>query len=125
MEQFVRFRLDDYPAKPPGVELWDEQQQLPMVADRWPDWFNYFVEESFPDLVTIEAAPYSTALLELSVSIAARKRHLFSESWNPSGDITQCLTPMVHHLLSQASQRKSADVRRRRVRQLVPQQQSA
>lgn len=123
-EHFVRFRLDGYPAQPPHVEPWDEEERLVILYDRWPDWFNHFIAESYPDLVTVDPPPYSTGLLELSVSIAARKRQLSCDSWRASGDLTQCLAPMINHLLSQAH-RKGFDVRRRGVRRLVPQQQSA
>ena len=124
-EQFVRFRLDDYPASPPAVELWDETEQRPLVHDCWPVWFKYFVVESYPHLITVDPAPYSPGLLKLSISIAAHRRHVDCDPWSPAGDITQCLLPMVYHFLSQPVFRKDADVQRRAIRRLVPQQQSA
>lgn len=125
-EHFVRFRLESYPAKPPGVELWNQKHQASVPDDCWPVWFNLFIAEAYPHLIAVDPKPYSADLLQLSVSIAARKEHACLAAWDVGGDLTQCLAPLIGHLWSQSSRSRGVHVlERRRVRNLIPQPQSA
>ena len=125
-EHFVLFGLDSYPAKPPGIELWNPQHEATVPHDCWPVWFKHFVAEAYPHLITINPRSYSADLLQLSVSIAAREAQACLAAWDVGGDLTQCLAPLIGHLWSQSSRRRGAHVQeRRRFRNLVPKQQSA
>lgn len=125
-EYIIRFRLADYPAQPPAVELWDEERQASIPPDCWPAWFDHFMAEGYPHLVTVDPIPYSAHLLRLSISIAARKAHAGLAAWDVAGDLTQCLAPMVGHLWFHSSRSKSADARQQRsIRSLLPHNQSA
>lgn len=125
-EHFVRFRLESYPAKPPGVELWNQKHQASVPDDCWPVWFNHFIGEAYPHLIAVDPKPYSAELLQLSVLIAARKAQACLAPWDVAGDLTQCLAPLIGHLWSQSSRRNGSHVRpQNRGRNLVAQQQSA
>ncbi len=125
-EYFIRFRLADYPAQPPSVELWNEEHQASISPDCWPAWFNHFITEAYPHLVAVDPTSYSTELLQLSISIATLKCHAALASWDATGDLTQCLAPMVGHLWSHWSRRKSSDVQQKRgIRSLLPHKQRA
>ena len=122
-EYFIRFRLNDYPAHPPGIELWNEKNHVTIPPECWPAWFNHFIAASYPDLITVDPSPYSPELLQLSLFIATRKECTRRDCWSASGDLTQCLLPMTDYL-SNSILRKDADVQRRGIRRLVPHQQS-
>lgn len=125
-EQCVRFRLDTYPAAAPTIELWDQEHQRVIRCWEWPAWFIEFVAGAYPNLVVLDPLPYSTEVLELSLSIAALRKQNVGNIWNPGADITQCLAPLINHYLNRdLLLRKDSDAQQRRIRSLVPHQQSA
>ena len=125
-EQCVRFRLDTYPVVVPTIELWDQEHQRIIPCREWPAWFTEFVAGACPNLVVLDPLPYSTEVLALSLSIAALRKQNVGNSWNPGADITQCLAPLINHFLNRdLLLRKDSDARQRRIRSLVPHQQSA
>jgi len=122
-EQFVRFHLDDYPANPPAIEPWDDAKRGAIPPENWPIWFRSFISASYPALVTVVPASYSPALLQLSLSIATQKRQALCTSWNVSGDLTQCLLPIVDYL-AQSILTTGADIQPRITCRPVPQERS-
>jgi hypothetical protein len=125
-EQCVRFRLDTYPAATPTIELWDQEHQRVIPCWEWPAWFTEFVTGAYPHLVVLDPLPYSTEVLDLSLSIAHLRKQNDGKFWNPAADITQCLAPLINHFLNRdLLLRKDSDARQPRIRSLVPYEQSA
>jgi hypothetical protein len=120
-EQCVRFRLNSYPAAAPTIELWDEEHKRVIPCWEWPAWFAEFIISVYPELVTLDPLPYTTEVLDFSLSIAERRRQNGNTIWNPAADITQCLAPLINNFLNRdLLLRKDSDVRQRRIRSLVP-----
>jgi len=125
-EQCIRLRLDGYPAAAPTLELWDQECQRVIPCWEWPTWFTEFVTGAYPNLLSLDPLPCSTEVLELSVSIAERRKQNIGLCWNPDFDITQCLAPLINHFLNHdLLRRKDGDARQRRIRSLVPYEPAA
>jgi hypothetical protein len=120
-EALVRFQLDKYPQSAPIIDLWDVDRQRKIEPAEWPNWFPHFVVQHYPAFAVIEPAPYTPELLEISEAIARRLKGGESDSWDPSGDITQCL---IRLLTSFRSDRSEIDASRRRRTQPIPQRHS-
>jgi hypothetical protein len=93
-EATVRFKLDNYPTDVPTLELWNLDQHMAIPACDWPHWFNSFVVESYPEFASQKPQPYTPELLEISGSIARRRKRR-TRSWNPDGDLTQVLIRLL------------------------------
>ena len=118
-EALVRFQLDKYPQSAPVIDLWDVDRRSKIEPVQWPNWFRNFVVQHYPSFAVIEPAPYSPALLQISEAIARRLKEAESESWDSSGDITQCLIRLLTSFRSECSEVNSS---RRRGTQLSSQQ---
>jgi hypothetical protein len=118
-EALVRFQLDKYPLSAPIIDLWDVDRQSKFEPIQWPNWFRNFVVRHYASFAVIEPRPYSPALLQISEAIARRLKEAESESWDSSGDITQCL---VRLLTSFRSERSEVNPSRRNCTQLSSQQ---
>jgi hypothetical protein len=94
-EALVRFQLDKYPQGPPIVDLWDVDRQLKIEPANWPNWFTDFVVQQYRAFAVVEPAPYTPKLLEISAAIARRLKEGERDSWDSSGDITQCLIRLL------------------------------
>lgn len=94
-EALVRFQLDRYPQSAPVIDLWDVDRQSNIEPIQWPNWFRNFVVRHYPSFAAIEPRPYSATLLQISEEIARRLKEAESESWDSSGDITQCLIELL------------------------------
>lgn len=94
-EALVRFHLDKYPLSAPIIDLWDVDRQSNIEPIQWPNWFRNFVVRHYASFAVIEPRPYSPALLQISEAIARRLKEAESESWDSSGDITQCLIRLL------------------------------
>lgn len=115
-EALVRFQLDKYPQSAPVVDLWHVDRQSSIEPIQWPNWFRNFVVRHYPSFAVIEPRPYSLAVLEVSEAIARRLKEAESESWDPSGDITQCLIGLLTSFRSERSEADShAAFKRNRV----------
>ena len=102
-EALVRFQLDKYPQSAPGIDLWDVDRQSKIEPAEWPKWFPQFVVQHYPDFAVIEPAPYTPELLEISEAVARRLKRGESDSWDSSGDITQCLIRLLTSFRSDGS----------------------
>jgi hypothetical protein len=118
-EALVRCQLDKYPLSAPVIDLWDIDRQSNIEPIRWPNWFRNFVVRHYASFAVIEPRPYSPALLQISEAIARRLKEAESESWDSSGDITQCL---IRLLTSFRSERSEVNPSRRNCTQLSSQQ---
>jgi hypothetical protein len=96
-EVAIRFRLDQYPLKPPGVDLWNLRSGKLVEARQWPTWFDSFVAALHPTLVVVGLVSYTPKLLRISATIARKLKEQDLEYWDPSGDLTQCLIPLWRH----------------------------
>jgi hypothetical protein len=93
----IRFRLDQYPLKPPGVDLWNVRSRKIVEARQWPTWFDSFVATLHPTVVVVGLVSYTPKLLRISATIARKLKEQDLEYWDPSGDLTQCLIPLWRH----------------------------
>ena len=118
-EALVRFQLDKYPQSAPVIDLWDLDRQSKIEPGEWPNWFPQFVVQHYPDFAVIEPAPYTPELLEISEAVARRLKKGESDSWDSSGDITQCL---IRLLTTFRSDRSKVNPSRRNCTQLSSQQ---
>jgi len=118
-EALVRFQLDKYPQSAPVIDLWDVDRQSKIEPAEWPNWFPQFVVQHYPAFAVIEPAPYTPELLQISEAIARRLKEGESDSWDSSGDITQCL---IRLLTSFRSDRSEVNPSRRSGTQPIPQQ---
>jgi len=114
-EALVRFQLDKYPQSAPGIDLWDLDLQSKIEPAEWPNWFPQFVVQHYPAFAVIEPAPYTFELLQMSAAIARRLKVAEGDSWDPSGDITQCLIRLLTSFRSDRSEVRGS--RRRRTQQ--------
>ena len=96
-EAALRFRLDRYPLKPPGLDLWNIRSRKIVEAPQWPNWFDISVAALHPRLNVVGLVAYTPKLLEISATIARKLKDQDLESWDPSGDLTQCLIPILHN----------------------------
>lgn len=103
-EALVRFQLDKYPQSAPVIDLWDIDRQRTIEPIQWPNWFRNFVVRHYPSFAVIEPRPYSPAVLEISEEIARRLKEAERESWDSSGDITQCLIRLLTSFRSDRSE---------------------
>jgi hypothetical protein len=103
-EALVRFQLDKYPLSAPVIDLWDVDRQSNIEPIQWPNWFRNFVVRNYASFAVIEPRPYSPAVLEISEAIARRLKEAESESWDSSGDITQCLIGLLTSFRSERSE---------------------
>jgi len=107
-EALIRFQLDKYPLSAPVIDLWDIDRQSTIEPIQWPNWFRNFVVRHYQSFAVIEPRPYSPAVLEISEAIARRLKEAESESWDSSGDITQCLIGLLTSFRSELSEVNSA-----------------
>ena len=118
-EALVRFQLDKYPQSAPVIDLWDVDRQSKIEPAEWPKWFPQFVVQHYPDFAVIEPALYTPELLEISEAVARRLKKGECDSWDSSGDITQCL---IRLLTSFRSDRSKVNFSRWNCTQLSSQQ---
>lgn len=97
LEVAIRFRVDQYPLKPPGVDLWNLRSGEIVEARQWPTWFDGFVAALHPTLVVVGLVSYTPKLLRISATIARKLKEQDLQHWDPSGDLTQCLIPLWGH----------------------------
>ena len=108
LEALVRFQLDKYPQSAPVIDLWHVDRQSNIEPIQWPNWFRNFVVRRYRSFAVIEPRPYSPALLKISEEIARRLKEAESESWDSSGDITQCLIGLLTFFRSDRSEVNSS-----------------
>ena len=103
-EHSVRLHLQQYPVEPPVLQLWDRSNNFPVAISQWPEWFTEFLTEAFPHLVSLPLIPYQAGVLGVSAAIAARiSNRPRGLVWDPAGDVTQLLFPLLMRLrLSEA-----------------------
>lgn len=103
-EALIRFQLDKYPQNAPVIDLWDVDRQSNIEPIQWPNWFRNFVVRHYASFAVIEPRPYSPAVLQISEEIARRLKEAETESWDSSGDITQCLIGLLSSFRSERSE---------------------
>ena len=103
-EALIRFQLDKYPKSAPVIDLWDVDRQSKVEPAEWPNWFPDFVVQHYPAFAVIEPAPYTPELLQISEAIARRLKEAEGDSWDSSGDITQCLIRLLTSFRSDSSE---------------------
>lgn len=91
-EVALRLNFERYPLAGPLVELWDVESETRIDAQRWPEPFIQFASQNYPQLVGLEAAPYCSNLLRVSIEVARRLAKSTPDAWDVSGDLTQVLS---------------------------------